>query len=217
MPQKITEYLQKTGEYQKTIVFCNDIDHAANECRQALVNLNPQRVQESRKYVMRITGDEQEGKAELDNFINPEERYPVIATTSKLMTTGVDAVTCKLIVLDQRIQSMTEFKQIIGRGTRINDDFDKHWFTIMDFKKATELFADPAFDGDPVQIYEPDTDDPIEPPPDGKPDSSEGFPGGSENADPEELPGGGSISEPRIKYRVGRRECLVSLLNVSSF
>jgi|TARA_R100001369_G_scaffold84433_1_gene117314 type I restriction enzyme R subunit len=199
--QKITEYLQKTGEYQKTIVFCNDIDHA-ERMRQALVNLNPQRVQESRKYVMRITGDEQEGKAELDNFINPEERYPVIATTSKLMTTGVDAVTCKLIVLDQRIQSMTEFKQIIGRGTRINDDFDKHWFTIMDFKKATELFADPAFDGDPVQIYEPDTDDPIDPP-DEKPDSTDGFPGGPDETEPEELPGGGGISEPRVKYRVG--------------
>ena len=127
--------------------------------RQALVNANPKRVAENRKYVMRITGDEQEGKAELDNFINPEERYPVIATTSKLMTTGVDAQTCKLIVLDQRIQSMTEFKQIIGRGTRINDDYHKHWFTILDFKKATELFADPDFDGEPVQVYQPYADD----------------------------------------------------------
>ena len=104
---------------------------------------------------MRITGDENEGKAQLDNFINPEERYPVIATTSKLLTTGVDAQTCKLIVLDQHIKSMTEFKQIIGRGTRINEDYDKYWFTIMDFKKATELFADKDFDGDPVVIYEP--------------------------------------------------------------
>ena len=99
---------------------------------------------------MRITGDNEEGKAELDNFIFPESKYPVIATTSKLMTTGVDAQTCKLIVLDQRIQSMTEFKQIIGRGTRINEDYDKYYFTIIDFKKATELFADPDFDGDPV-------------------------------------------------------------------
>lgn len=152
--QKVTEFLEQTDPYQKTIVFCEDIDHA-ERMRQALVNLNPARVKENRKYVMRITGDEQEGKAELDNFINPEERYPVIATTSKLMTTGVDAQTCKLIVLDQRIQSMTEFKQIIGRGTRINDDYNKHWFTILDFKKATELFADPAFDGDPVKVYEP--------------------------------------------------------------
>ncbi|MGN8160485.1 EcoAI/FtnUII family type I restriction enzme subunit R [Salinisphaera sp. RV14] len=151
---KVTEFLARTDPYQKTIVFCEDIDHA-ERMRQALVNLNPERVQENRKYVMRITGDELEGKAELDNFINPEERYPVIATTSKLMTTGVDAQTCKLIVLDQRIQSMTEFKQIIGRGTRINDDFNKHWFTILDFKKATELFADPEFDGDPVKVYEP--------------------------------------------------------------
>ncbi len=132
--------------------------------RQALVNLNPERVKESRKYVMRITGDEIEGKAELDNFINPEERYPVIATTSKLMTTGVDAQTCKLIVLDQHIKSMTEFKQMIGRGTRINEDYNKYWFTIMDFKKATELFADKDFDGEPVMIYEPTGDDPVVPP-----------------------------------------------------
>ena len=157
---KITELLESNDPYQKTIVFCEDIDHA-ERMRQALVNANPnpKRVAENRKYVMRITGDEQEGKAELDNFINPEERYPVIATTSKLMTTGVDAQTCKLIVLDQRIQSMTEFKQIIGRGTRINDDYHKHWFTILDFKKATELFADPDFDGEPVQVYQPYADD----------------------------------------------------------
>jgi len=160
--QKITEFMAQTDPYQKAIVFCEDIDHA-ERMRQALVNLNPKRVQENRKYVMRITGDEPEGKAELDNFINPEERYPVIATTSKLMTTGVDAQTCKLIVLDQRIQSMTEFKQIIGRGTRINDDYNKHWFTILDFKKATELFADPDFDGDPVKVYEPKGDAPVNP------------------------------------------------------
>lgn len=158
----ITEYLEKTDPYQKTIVFCEDINHA-ERMRQALVNMNPTRVRENRKYVMRITGDEQEGKAELDNFINPEERYPVIATTSKLMTTGVDAQTCKLIVLDQRIQSMTEFKQIIGRGTRINEDFGKHWFTILDFKKATELFADPTFDGEPVKVYTPKPGDDVVP------------------------------------------------------
>lgn len=161
--QKITEYLRATDPYAKTIVFCEDIDHA-ERMRQALVNLNPERVKENRKYVMRITGDEQEGKAELDNFIDPESRYPVIATTSKLMTTGVDAQTCKLVVLDQRIQSMTEFKQIIGRGTRINEDFGKYWFTIMDFKKATELFADDKFDGDPVQIYQPGPGQPVVPP-----------------------------------------------------
>ena len=170
--RKVTEFLKQTDPYQKTIVFCEDIDHA-ERMRQALVNLNPVRVNENRKYVMRITGDEQEGKAELDNFINPEERYPVIATTSKLMTTGVDAQTCKLIVLDQRIQSMTEFKQIIGRGTRINGDYNKHWFTILDFKKATELFADPAFDGDPVKVYEPGTEDPVNPDDEDAPDTQE--------------------------------------------
>jgi type I restriction enzyme R subunit len=161
--KKITEFLVATDPYAKTIVFCDDIDHA-ERMRQALVNLNPERVKESRKYVMRITGDEQEGKAELDNFINPEERYPVIATTSKLMTTGVDAQTCKLVVLDQHIKSMTEFKQIIGRGTRINEDYDKYWFTIMDFKKATELFADKDFDGEPVMIYSPQGDESPVPP-----------------------------------------------------
>ena len=161
--QKITEFLVATDPYAKTIVFCDDIDHA-ERMRQALVNLNPERVKENRKYVMRITGDETEGKAELDNFINPEERYPVIATTSKLMTTGVDAQTCKLVVLDQHIKSMTEFKQMIGRGTRINEDYDKYWFTIMDFKKATELFADEDFDGPPIVIYEPKLDEPPVPP-----------------------------------------------------
>jgi type I restriction enzyme R subunit len=166
--RKITEFLQATDPFAKTIVFCEDIDHA-ERMRQALTNLNPERIRENRKYVMRITGDEAEGKAELDNFVDPESRYPVIATTSKLMTTGVDAQTCKLIVLDQRIQSMTEFKQIIGRGTRINEDFGKFWFTIMDFRKATELFADPDFDGDPVQIYQPTDDQPPVPPDDGLP------------------------------------------------
>jgi type I restriction enzyme, R subunit len=161
--KKITDFLISTDPYSKTIVFCDDIDHA-ERMRQALVNLNPDRIKENRKYVMRITGDENEGKAELENFINPEEKYPVIATTSKLLTTGVDVQTCKLIVLDQHINSMTEFKQIIGRGTRINEDYNKYWFTIMDFKKATELFSDKNFDGDPVVIYEPGPDNPPVPP-----------------------------------------------------
>jgi type I restriction enzyme R subunit len=153
--RKVAAFLQATDPYAKTIVFCEDIDHA-ERMRQALVNALPALAAQNRRYVVRITGDNDEGKAELDNFIDPESRYPVIATTSKLLTTGIDAQTCKLIVLDQRIQSMTEFKQIIGRGTRINEAYDKYYFTIMDFKKATELFADPAFDGDPVQIYVPD-------------------------------------------------------------
>ncbi|MGF6813623.1 type I restriction enzyme R subunit [Paraburkholderia atlantica] len=161
--KKVSDYLKASNRFDKTIVFCENIDHA-ERMRQALVNENADLVAENGTYIVRITGDSDEGKAELDNFIFPESRYPVIATTSKLMTTGVDAQTCKLIVLDQRIQSMTEFKQIIGRGTRINEDYDKYWFTILDFKRATELFADPAFDGDPVQIYQPGGDDPIVPP-----------------------------------------------------
>lgn len=152
--KKISDFLKQTNRFDKTIVFCDNIDHA-ERMRQALVNENADLAAQNSKYVMRITGDNEEGKAELDNFIFPESKYPVIATTSKLMTTGVDAQTCKLIVLDQRIQSMTEFKQIIGRGTRINEDYDKYYLTIIDFKKATELFADPDFDGDPVQVYEP--------------------------------------------------------------
>jgi type I restriction enzyme R subunit len=120
--------------------------------RRALINENPEQAAKSLKYVMRITGDDEQGKRELDNFINPEETYPVIATTSKLMTTGVDAQTCKLIVLDSNINSMTEFKQIIGRGTRINEEFGKQFFTIMDFRNVTDLFADPTFDGDPVMV-----------------------------------------------------------------
>jgi type I restriction enzyme, R subunit len=166
--QKVTEFLKNTDVFSKTIVFCEDIDHA-ERMRQALVNANPEQAQENSKYVMRITGDNEEGKAQLDNFINPAKRYPVIATTSKLMSTGVDAQTCKLIVLDQRIQSMTEFKQRIGRGTRINEDYDKYFFTIMDFRNATELFADPEFDGEPMIIYDPNSgDDDPEPDDNGK-------------------------------------------------
>lgn len=150
---KITEFLKKTNPYDKTIVFCVDIEHA-ERMRQALLNANPEEAKKSSKYVIRITGDDDVGKRELDNFINPEETYPVIATTSKLMTTGIDAQTCKLIVLDSNIASMTEFKQIIGRGTRINEEYGKHFFTIMDFRNVTDLFADPTFDGEPVMIKE---------------------------------------------------------------
>jgi type I restriction enzyme R subunit len=163
--QKITEFLKATDRYDKTIVFCEDIDHA-ERMRQALVNENPDLVKKDKRYTMRITGDSTEGKNELYNFTDPESRYPVISTTSKLMTTGVDTQTTKLIVLDQNIQSMTEFKQIIGRGTRIQEDFGKFYFTIMDFKKATELFADKDFDGEPVQIYEPKPGEPPVPPDD---------------------------------------------------
>jgi type I restriction enzyme R subunit len=160
--KRVTEFLTNTDRYAKSIVFCEDIDHA-ERMRQVLVNENSDLVAQNNKYIMRITGDEMLGKAELDNFIDPESRFPVVATTSKLLTTGVDAQTCKLIVLDQRIESLSLFKQIIGRGTRIHEDYGKYYFTIMDFKKATELFADPDFDGDPVQVYEPRSGEPITP------------------------------------------------------
>lgn len=199
--RKVTEYLTATDPFQKTIIFCDDIDHA-ERMRQALVNLNPKRVEENRKYVMRITGDDKEGKAELDNFINPESRYPVIAATSKLMTTGVDAQTCKLVVLDQHIKSMTEFKQIIGRGTRINEDYGKYWFTILDFKKATELFADPAFDGEPVVIYNPEGDSSPVPPEETEGEEGDVIDGGAGPTEGDETTGGADDDggKKRVKY-----------------
>lgn len=149
--KKVSEFLKGYDRYAKTIVFCNDIDHA-ERMRSALISHNSDIAIQNDKYVMQITGDNEEGKRELDNFINPEEKFPVIATTSELMTTGVDAQTCKLIVLDSEIKSMTKFKQIVGRGTRINEDFNKLYFTILDFRNVTDLFADKEFDGDPIRI-----------------------------------------------------------------
>ncbi len=149
--KKITELLKGTDKFSKTIVFCCDIEHASG-MRTAIANENADLVAANHKYVMQITGDNYEGKMELDNFINPEEKYPVIATTSELMATGVDAQTCKVIVLDANIESMTKFKQIIGRGTRINEEFGKMYFTILDFRNATDLFADKEFDGDPIRV-----------------------------------------------------------------
>jgi type I restriction enzyme R subunit len=163
--QRVMQYLNATDPMAKTIIFCEDIDHA-ERMRKAVVNAAGKLASDNPRYVMRITGDSVEGKAQLDNFIDPEQPFPVIATTSQLLSTGVDAKTCKLIVLDQTIKSMTIFKQIIGRGTRIDEDNNKYFFTIMDFKKATELFRDDAFDGAPVVIYEPgDDDDPVPPDP----------------------------------------------------
>ena len=163
--KRVMQLLNATDPFAKTIIFCEDIDHA-ERMRAAIVNAAGQLVLANPKYVMRITGDSVEGKIEVDNFIDPESRFPVIATTSELLTTGVDAKTCKLIVLDKTINSMTIFKQIIGRGTRIDEANDKYFFTIMDFKRATELFSDPDFDGEPVVIYEPDDeDDPVPPDP----------------------------------------------------
>ena len=162
--RKITQFLQESGNpMQKTIVFCVDTEHAAR-MRQALINENQERFQQNERYIMRITGDDAEGAAQLSNFIDPEAPYPVIVTTSRLLSTGVDAQTCRLIVLDRAVGSMTEFKQIVGRGTRVHEESKKYYFTILDFRKATSHFADKNFDGDPVQIYEPAAGDPLDPP-----------------------------------------------------
>ena len=159
----ITEYLKATNRMDKTIVFCRRIEHA-EEMRRALINENADLYAENSKYIMRITGDSLEGKQQLDSFIDPEEPYPVIVTTSKLLNTGVDTQTVKLIVLDNIINSMTEFKQIIGRGSRVREAQGKYFYAIMDFRNATRLFQDPDFDGDPVQIFEPGSDEPVTPP-----------------------------------------------------
>ncbi len=162
--KKITEFLKESGDrFQKTIVFCVDEEHAAR-MRQALINENADLATENPRYVMRITGSDKEGQEQLGNFIDPESKYPVLVTTSRLLSTGVDAQTCRLIVLDRAVGSMTEFKQIVGRGTRVHEDTKKFYFTLIDFRGASSHFADPDFDGDPVQIYEPGTGDPITPP-----------------------------------------------------
>ena len=193
--RKVTEFLKETDRYAKTIVFCIDIDHA-ERMRQALMNLNSDLVAKDSRYVMRITGDEKAGKMELDNFMDEEESYPVIATTSKLLTTGVDIPTCKFIVLDANIGSMTEFKQIIGRGTRISEDYGKMYFTIMDFRNVTRHFADPDFDGVPEQAktFGPN-DNPV--PEDEIPDSE--LPDAVEEEGREWEDDGGAIEEDEVR------------------
>lgn len=207
--QKITEYLKGYDRFAKTIVFCEDIDHA-DRMRHALINENADLVNKHPYYVVKITGDDEVGKRELDNFTDVEERFPVIATTSKMLTTGIDTKMAKLIVLVRNIRSMTEFKQIIGRGTRIREADGKVFFSIMDFKKATNLFADPDFDGDPVQIYEPQPGEPPIPPDPGPEEGTdeggewEPLPGGDDDGiiiDPPFGPmGPGGPTEPRKFY-----------------
>jgi type I restriction enzyme R subunit len=189
--KKVTEFLKATDRFAKTIVFCQDIDHA-ERMRTALSNENADLCTQNRKYIMQITGDKPEGKAELYNFTHPEHRYPVVVTTSKLLSTGVDAKTCKVIVLDQNITSIPEFKQIIGRGTRIEEDFGKLYFTILDFRRATELFADRDFDGDPVQVYQPKQGQPVAPPEEEEGSGAEE--GGGEGEPPAVAPGRSWIS-----------------------
>lgn len=199
--KRITKFLKDTDRFAKTIVFCVDIDHA-ERMRQALVNENADLVAENSKYVMRITGDNAEGKAQLDYFIAEDSPYPVIVTTSKLMTTGVDCKTCKLIVLDNNINSMTEFKQIIGRGTRLKPDYGKEYFTIMDFRNACRLFADPEFDGDPIVVIDDGGDNPEVPNDDPPVTDDPPYNGNG---------GGDEPSEPHHKFRV--RGVEVTILN----
>ncbi len=172
--KKITSFLKESGDrFQKSIIFCVDTEHA-DRMRQALINENPDLAAENHRYVMRITGNDPDGQSQLGNFIDPESKYPVLVTTSRLLSTGVDAQTCRLIVLDREVGSMTEFKQIVGRGTRVHEDTKKYYFTLIDFRGATNHFADPDFDGEPVQIYDPGKDDPIAPPDDVLPTDDEG-------------------------------------------
>ena len=145
----LNDFLRKTDRVAKTIVFCVDQEHAS-EMREALVNLNADLVAQSPDYVCRVTSDEgQIGRGHLSRFQDVETRSPAILTTSQLLTAGVDAPTCKNIVLARVVGSMSEFKQIIGRGTRLRDDYGKLWFNIDDYAgSATRMFADPSFGGD---------------------------------------------------------------------
>jgi type I restriction enzyme R subunit len=208
----VSEYLKHSGDrFQKTIVFCVDTEHAAR-MRLALINANQDLAQQNPRYVMRITGGDTEGTAQLGNFIDPEATYPVIVTTSRLLSTGVDAQTCRLIVLDREVGSMTEFKQIVGRGTRVHEDTKKYYFTLIDFRKATNHFADPDFDGEPVQIYEPGEDDPVTPPDDVPPTTDEGEdaippePGADETVvdgyPPPDITLPPGVAEPPAKYYI---------------
>jgi len=207
--QKVTQYLQRNDRYAKSIIFCQDIEHA-DRMRRAMVNLNPELVNKNSRYVVRITGDVPNAQMELDDFMNPEETYPVVATTSKLLTTGVDIPTCKLIVLDAEINSMTEFKQIIGRGSRIDEDNNKMYFTIMDFRNVTRLFADPDFDGEAVQAEDFKAN---EPPslPDDEDDNEGDDTGPGDEVGPDKPEGGEIVEDEPKKYYVDNVE--VKVLN----
>ena len=186
--ERITEFLKKTDRLSKTIVFCANINHAQRMV-EALARLNADMMQQNSKYVCQITGDQSGKSVDLEEFCdvrNESKDYPVIAVTSKLMTTGVDSKTCKLVVLDANINSMTEFKQIIGRGTRLRTDAGKEFFTILDFRGVTRLFADPAFDGEPVVILDIPEDKPIVDTPD---------------SDNEKPTSDGTIEKPQPTYK----------------
>ena len=188
--KRITEYLKQTDRFSKTIVFCVDEEHALR-MREALINENQDLVAQNDKYIMRITGSDDLGKQQLENFIDNNCRYPTIVTTSKLLSTGVDCKMVKLIVLESNINSMTEFKQIIGRGTRLVWDRDKRFFTIMDFRKATLLFSDPEFDGPATSTYEGDGEKPVPPAIDDDKEDRDDLPDDTDK-----------VEEPETKYRV---------------
>ncbi|WP_277070538.1 EcoAI/FtnUII family type I restriction enzme subunit R [Prevotella corporis] len=197
--QEITNYLRSTDRMAKTIVFCADETHA-ERMRMALTNANADMCKKNPDYVVRITGSDEYGKSKLDYFISVAEKYPVIATTSKLLSTGVDCKMTKLIVLDQQIGSMTEFKQIIGRGTRLREKEGKTYFTVMDFRNVTRLFADPEWDG-PIEI------DPNYPPKEKEPTPylppKEDEPTGVKEPDP----------APQPKPIVAKDGCQVMIIN----
>lgn len=198
----ISDFLKKNDRFMKTIVFCIDIEHA-ERMRQALVNENSDLVKDESRYVMKITGDDNEGKAQLDNFIDPNSKYPTIVTTSKLLTTGVDAKTCKVVAIDSRIESMIEFKQVLGRGTRINEKHDKLYFNLLDFRDVSSKFADPDFDGDPIPVDGGDDEDGDDK---GKGGKGKSGSGGNEGEDKN---GGGEPGEPRRKVYVNNVEVLL--------
>ncbi len=196
---EITKYLKSTDRYQKTIVFCATEDHA-ERMRIALTNLNSDMCQENPDYVVRITGSDTYGKSKLDYFISIRNEGPIIATTSKLLSTGVDCKMVKLIVLDQWINSMTEFKQIIGRGTRIREKEGKTHFVVMDFRNVTRLFSDPDWDG-PIEMkdgYEPQIPLMV----------SENLPIYNPNGDEPDMP----IS-PLVKPIIDKYGCRVEVIN----
>lgn len=197
--QEITNYLKSTDRMAKTIVFCADEDHA-ERMRVALTNANTDMCKKNPDYVVRITGSDEYGKSKLDYFISVSSKYPAIATTSKLLSTGVDCKMTKLIVLDQQIGSMTEFKQIIGRGTRLREKEGKTYFTVIDFRNVTRLFADPDWDG-PIEI------DPNYPPKEKEPKPNV-LP--EEKDPPEEKK---PDSEPRPKPIVAKDGCQVMVIN----
>ena len=195
---EITNYLKATDRMQKTIVFCANENHAQN-MRDALAELNADMCKENPDYVVRITGSDVYGKSKLDYFISVREKYPVIATTSKLLSTGADCKMTKLIVLDEMIGSLTEFKQIIGRGTRLREKEGKNYFVVMDFRNVTRLFADPDWDG-PIEMVD-------------------GYDPNAKKKNPDKVTPGGDAGclppEPKVKPIVDSNGCRVEIIGKS--